>query len=75
MRRRSRPGMPEATAAFSSRAPSMWRRRPRSSANARISASRSSGQIAPPPRLVVFSIEMNAVRAAWVPPLLRSGRT
>ena len=59
-------GMPEATAALSNRAPSMEAQtavvgqRP----HLRQALERPD---APPPRLVVFSIEMNAVRAAGAP--------
>ena len=53
---------PVATQAFMSRAPSRCIRRPASLATWCSSATASTGQIAPPPRLCVFSTTTTAVR-------------
>ncbi len=53
---------PDATTAFISRAPSMWVRSPCSRATASTSWTDSSGQILPPPMLVVCSTETTRER-------------
>ena len=58
--------IPVATAAFSSRAPSRWKRRSSSSASACSSPISSSGQTRPPLALCVFSIETTRVRGEWI---------
>jgi hypothetical protein len=58
----SRAGIPVATTALSSRAPSMWVRSPRECASAATAPTCSNGQILPPPALQVFSIDTIAER-------------
>ncbi len=55
-------GVPVATCAFQSRAPSRWTRAPAPTANARRSWRSSSGSTVPPAKLWVFSTEIAAVR-------------
>src|SRR6478609_10509251 len=66
---------PLATTAFISRAPSICTGIPYSSPTALISASRSSGQILPPPLLDVFSTQISVVPTVCVPSPVISART
>ena len=66
---------PLATAAFSRRAPSRWKRRSSSPQSSRSASISSSGQTRPPEALWLFSTQTTRVRGEWIAGTRYAART